>query len=153
MPIHGVDNVKKAMAKTKREANVNIKGVYLAGLAPIVTETPADTGVTRNSWFLSVGSPFSLLSSRDGSMKGSGSLSSAESMPDWVLNKKIYFTNNRPNITVLEYGGFPNPVKRGSYIKKSKSYQKLSSGGFSKQAPGGWVRAILIRMENKIRSL
>jgi hypothetical protein len=153
MPIKGMDDVKKAIAKTKRDANFNIRGVYLAGLKPMVMETPADTGVTRNSWFLTVGSPFSLTTSREANKSGSGSLASVESMPKWVLNKKIYLTSNRPNIAILEYGGYPNPVRQGSWIKKSQSYEKLSSGGFSKQRPGGWVRKNLIRMKNKIRSL
>jgi len=52
---------------------------------------------------------------------------------------------------VLEYGGFPSPVEKGSYIKGK--YQKLSANGFSKQAPNGWVRATVIQMQNKIRSL
>jgi hypothetical protein len=151
MPIRGMDDVKKAIAKTKRDANENIMGVYLSGLGNIVAETPADTGVTRNSWFLTVGTPFSLLGARNGSDSGAGSVASIGTMPDWVLNKKIYYTNNRPQITLLEYGGYPNPVKNGSWI--DGKYQKLSSGGFSKQAPGGWVRSTLIKMQNKIRSL
>jgi hypothetical protein len=75
-------------------------------------------------------------------------------MPAYVLNKKLYLTNNGPGINSLEYGGFPNPVIKGSYIKKSKSYEKLSTGGWSNQIdPGGWVRKTLILMQNKIRSL
>jgi len=62
-------------------------------------------------------------------------------MPKIVLNKKIFYTNNLPYIGVLEYGGFPVPGG------------DLTSGGFSKQAPEGWVRKTLIQMQNKIRSL
>ena len=74
-------------------------------------------------------------------------------VPDYVLNKKMYFTNNLPNIVPLEYGGYPQPVKLGSWDKKKKAYVKKSDGGFSKQAPGGWVRATLIAMRNKIKTL
>jgi hypothetical protein len=74
-------------------------------------------------------------------------------MPQSVLGKSLYFTNNAPAINILEYGGFPTPVKKGSYIKRSKSFEILSIRGFSKQAPNGWVRATLIAMRNKIRSL
>jgi hypothetical protein len=153
MPLHGLDNVKKMIAKNKREANENIKGVYLAGLQDVIAGTPADKGTHRNNWFLTVGSPFSLFG-RDGDKKAAQSYLSLETMPDYVLNKKLYFTNNGPGINSLEYGGFPNPVKKGSYIKKSKSYEKLSAGGWSNQVdPGGWVRKTLILMQNKIRSL
>tara|TARA_R110000851_G_scaffold26163_1_gene74440 strand:- start:288 stop:749 length:462 start_codon:yes stop_codon:yes gene_type:complete len=153
MPLHGLDNVKKMIAKNKREANANIKGVYLAGLQNIIAATPADKGTHRNNWFLTVGSPFSLYG-RDGDKAASQSYISLETMPKYVLNKKLYFTNNGPGIIPLEYGGFPNPVEKGSYIKKSKSYEKLSTGGWSNQVdPGGWVRRTLILMQNKIRSL
>ena len=152
MPLHGLDDVKKMIAKNKKDANTNIKGVYLAGLSNIIAATPSDTGVHRNNWFLTVGSPFSLFG-RGADSKGGGSEASVNTMPDYILNKKIYFTNNAPAISLLEYGGYPSPVKKGSYIKKSKSYQILSINGFSKQAPNGWVRSTLISMSNKIRSL
>jgi len=154
MPLHGLDNVKKAMRKNKREANKIIKGVYLAGLTDIVSGTPADKGRARNNWFLTVGQPFGLSTSgRPDNKTGAWSMISMASMPKNVLNKKIFFTNNLSYIETLEYGGFPIPVEKGSYIKRSKSFEKLSSGGFSKQAPGGWVRKTLILMQNKIRSL
>ena len=55
MPLDGMDNVKKMIAKNKRDANENIRGVYLAGLSNIIRATPTDTGRARNNWFLSVG--------------------------------------------------------------------------------------------------
>ena len=74
-------------------------------------------------------------------------------MPTGVLNKKVFFSNNLPYIKALEYGGYPDPVKLGTYDKKLKEHVKKSSGGFSKQAPGGWVRTTLIAMANKVRKL
>ena len=61
MPLHGLDDVKKMMNKSKDDANTKIKGVYFAGLSNIIAATPADTGVHRNNWFLTVGSRFTLL--------------------------------------------------------------------------------------------
>ena len=152
MPLDGMDNVKKMIAKNKRDANENIRGVYLAGLSNIIRATPTDTGRARNNWFLSVGVPFSL-AGRPSKRGGGGSERSLQQLPGWVLNKKIYFTNNLPYIGMLEYGGFPSPVEKGSYIKRSKSFEILSINGFSKQAPNGWVRTTLIKMQNKIRKL
>ena len=130
--------------------NTNLKGVYLSGLGNIIAGTPADEGIHRNAWRLSVGTPSSATTTSK-SKAGASSLRQLEKMPDMVLGKKIFFTNNAPAITTLEYGGFPNPVKKGSYI--NGAYQKLSFNGFSKQAPNGWVRSTLISMQNKIRSL
>lgn len=152
MPLIGRDNVKKMIRENKKKRNQDIRGVYFAGLTNVVEGTPVDEGRARNNWFLSVGVPFSL-SGRTESASGGGSTRSLNSMPEYVLNKKIFYTNNLPYIGALEYGGFPNPVERGTYNKKTKSYEKRSGGGFSKQAPSGWVRATLIKMANKIRSL
>lgn len=152
MPLLGIDKVKKAMQETKVRMNENIRGVALYGLGKMIEETPADKGIHRNNWFLSVGFPATLFG-RDGNGSGNGSYRSLQSMPKWILNKKVYFVNNGPAITTLEYGGFPSPVENGSYIKKSKSFQILSINGYSKQAPNGWVRSRLIKMQNKVRSL
>ena len=152
MPLHGLDDVKKMMNKSKDDANTKIKGVYFAGLSNIIAATPADQGLHRNAWFLSVRAA-SVKTRKLKNKGGVNSINQLYKMPESVLGKKIYFTNNAPAISLLEYGGYPSPVKKGSYIKKSKSYQILSINGFSKQAPGGWVRSTLISMSNKIRTL
>ena len=146
MPLKGLDDVKKAMAKTKKQANIDIGSVYFAGLSAIIKATPVDEGRARNNWFLTVSNP-SGLSGRPQDLSGSGSDASLMSMPENVLNKKIYFTNNLPYIGVLEYGGYQNPSKGDK-----------TTAGYSKQlrpfkSPKGWVRATLISMSNKIREL
>lgn len=153
MPLIGRKKVDEAIIATVVAANENIKGVYFAGLANIIQETPADTGRARNNWFLTVGNPSSRTTT---SKSGTSSVTQLSKMPDFVIGKKLYFSNNLPYISTLEYGGYPNPVENGSWI--NGKFQKLSEGGFSKQldksnSPRGWVRATLIRMGNKIRSL
>ena len=138
MPLKGLDNVKKAMnVDIYLQMNNDIKGVYLAGLTNVIKETPVDSGRARNNWFLSVSSP----STKITSVSGSANFNQLNKLPKRVLNRKLYFTNNLPYITTLEYGGFPIPGG------------DLTIGGFSKQAPNGWVRSTLILMANKIRSL
>lgn len=152
MPLLGKEKVFSMFEKGKENLNTDLKGVYLSGLSNIISGTPADKGLHRNSWFLSVASPVtSTTSSKD--IKGSNSFRQLAQMPKGVLGKKLFFTNNAPAINVLEYGGFPSPVKRGSYIKRSKRFEILSVNGFSKQAPQGWVRVTVLRMANKLRSL
>jgi hypothetical protein len=147
MPIKGMDDVKKAMAKTKSNSNLKVKAIFFDGLSEIIKETPVDTGRVRNNWFLTTGQSFSLSGGRAASKSGSGSISSLSTMPDKVLNNKIFFANNMPYIETLEFGGYPNP-----------SSGTKTSGGYSKQlipfnTPKGWVRSNLIRMANKVRSL
>lgn len=151
MPLRGRENFDKLTAKGLENINKDLRGVYFAGLTNIVQGTPVDKGRARNNWFLSVFTPSN--ESTTSVSNGLSALRSLRQMPKYVLNKKIFYTNNLPYIETLEYGGYPDPVERGSYIKKSKKYEKLSSGGFSKQAPNGWVRSTLIKMRNKIRSL
>lgn len=153
MPLLGREKVNFELeVGIKNRINTNLKGVYLSGLGNIIAETPADSGIHRNSWFLTAGVASNETTSSKSSA-GTSSLRQLGKMPVNVLGKKLFFTNNAPAINILEYGGFPSPVKKGSYIKESKSYQILSINGFSKQAPNGWVRAALISMRNKIRSL
>lgn len=151
MPLLGRKSVEIAMDKVVLSANDDLRGVYFAGLSEIVKGTPVDEGRARNNWFMSVGAP-SNKTTTSASTGGGGSLSQAGKIPKNVLGKKIYFTNNLPYISLLEYGGYPSPVKNGTYVK-GKGFEIRSINGFSKQAPNGWVRATLIRMQNKIRSL
>jgi hypothetical protein len=163
MPLLGREKVKKMTEDAYIRINDNVRGVFVGGLFNIMEGTPvgltqselpkgtaSTSGLTKNNWFLSVGIP----SSQTTTSKSNGlaSIRQLRKMPKLVMNKKIFYTNNKPNINSLEYGGFPNPVKKGTRVK-GNTYQKLSSGGFSKQAPSGWVRKTLIAMANKIRSL
>ena len=150
MPLKGLKGVKLAIDQLEQSANDNVRGVYLAGLKNIVQETPADKGRARNNWFLSVTAP-SNKTTTSASIGGGASLSQASKMPKRVLGKKIFFTNNLPYIGILEYGGFPKPVKKGSRI--NGRYQKLSRNGYSLQAPRGWVRINIKRMQSKIKKL
>jgi hypothetical protein len=134
MPLQGqVD-----LSKVKKILNKDLKGVYFSGLKQIVEQTPVDTGRARNSWFLSVGQPFGL----------SGQTNSlaqiTENMPKSVIGKNLYFTNNLPYSVTLEYGGYPNPPKNPT---------GKTQGGFSLQAPNGWVRSTLKLMQRKIANL
>jgi len=153
MPLLGREKVDYELeVGIKDRMNTNLKGVYLSGLGNMIAGTPADEGIHRNSWFLTVGVA-SNATTTSKNKTGSNSIRQLKKMPFVVIGKKMFFTNNAPAINVLEYGGFPSPVKKGSYIKSSKSYEILSVNGFSKQAPAGWVRKTLIAMRNKIRSL
>jgi len=137
-------DVKKMISDNKKQANKDIRAVYLSGLTAIIKATPVEEGRARNNWFLTVGNPSGLFG-RNKDKSGGGSQSSANSIPGDVLNKKVYFTNNLPYIETLEYGGYPNPSKG-----------KKTTSGYSNQlrpfkSPKGWVRATLIAVGNKIK--
>ena len=141
MPLIGKDRVLKLINTSKTIANDDLRGVYFAGLSAMIKQTPVDEGRARNNWFLTVGKPSNSTTTAV-SHGGSGSISEVFSMPIDVLNNKIFFTNNLPYITTLEFGGYPQPGT------------DRTIGGMSSQvAPDGWVRKTLIAMGNKIRNL
>jgi len=140
MPLLGKEKFKKLTDEGYESINNDLRGVYLQGLFNIVKGTPVDEGRARNNWFLSIGAPSGKTTTSKA--KGLGALRQLRQMPKRVLNRKIFYTNNLPYIETLEYGGYPDPSKG-----------EKTAGGFSKQAPGGWVRGVLIAMSNKIRAL
>ncbi len=141
MALIGLKNVKKAMAGLKDSANDDVRAIYINGLKTIVKPTPVDEGEARNGWFLSVGTP-DLSGNRSASKSGSGSFADILKMPLVVLGKKIFYTNNKPYMGLLEYGGFPQP-----------GTDKTVNGFSTQVAPKGWVRIALKRIANKIRAL
>lgn len=68
-----------------------------------------------------------------------------------VSDKSMFFFNNSPYARVVEFGGYPNPVKLGTWIKKEKRFRKLSRGGFSKLAPRGMLRTNVVSMKIRLR--
>ena len=151
MPLKGLGNVKQEIRKVRKDLNDNVRAVWFTGLTSMVLESPVDEGETRNNFFLTVDKPSA--ATRGKSKAGNGSLRSVKRLHKKVLGKTFYFANNKPQAHVLEFGGYPTPVKQGTWNKKTKSYEIRSIKGFSKQAPKGWIRAVVIRMQNAIRKL
>jgi len=150
MPLIGLDKVEKAIGDLVVEQNNRVKAIYIQGLSAIITQTPVsfkDGGRLRNNWFLTTDKPSQ--STRGVNLRGNGSYSSLNKMPEFVLDKTIYFTNNMPYATTVEYGLYPKNPSKGSYIGNGQ-YQILSQNGYSKQAPNGMVRANLVRMRAKL---
>ena len=163
MPLHGLDNVHKAIQEKIEERNDQLRANYTMALTDMVVGgyggrgTPVhfkDGGRTRNGWFLSVGSPSFRTTVIEGGKSAPSSMAQIASMPKNVLGKKIYFTNSSPAILFLEYGGYPKPPKRGTYTGGGDDgYQILSINGYSRQAPNGMARFALTKLQNRIKRL
>ena len=146
MPLIGLPKVKKAIDRTVEGLNTDLRKAYIKGFSEIIKGTPVDKGRARNNWFLTFGTP-----SRSTTTIPNNNPKTPN--PKNVLGKKTYLTNNLPYITKLEYGGFPDPAKKGSYLGKGKGYKIKTTGGFSNQARKGWVRSAMARIQAKIRAL
>ena len=135
MPLIGLDKVEKAIDNIVLEQNKKVKAIYIQGLSAIITMTPVhfkDGGRLRNNWFLTTGKPSSGSNRKAEGEASTGSHNSVAKMPDFVMDKTIYFTNNLPYASVVEYGGYPKNPKRGtntSLIKGEPEYQFLSING------------------------
>lgn len=69
------------------------------------------------------------------------------SLRGWKPGATFYVINPAPAAGVLERGGYPNPPAKGSYNYTTRTFEILSSGGFSRQAPEGMVRVTLNRIQ------
>ncbi len=95
---------------------------------------PVDIGGARFGWAMSDGSPSSWLPPKGSS--GSGPNTATFASPFQIT----WIVNNVPYIGVLEFGGFPGDGPK-------------TKGGFSTQAPGGWVRKAISLLEFSLNAI
>lgn len=135
-----------------KKTEFSIKRVFVnyvfALYSSIVKKTPVDTGRARGNWNISVGSVDTTTTNK--TMKSG--LKYTEDDINVNGDTSVFISNNLPYITTLEYGGYPNPPKKGSYNKKTKTWVTKSVGGFSKQAPEGMVGVTLANNDNILKA-
>lgn len=76
---------------------------------------------------------------------------SVEELPEIKGNTTVYICNSLPYINVLEYGGYPDPVKYGSWDKKQHKFVIKSINGYSKQAPQGMVGLTCLEFDRYVK--
>lgn len=129
--------------KTEQELEDQITAILLKLNSLVITRTPVDKGDARNAWIATLGSA-------SGSIGKGDSLNKANSIAAGAAGKIYWLANNNPYISVLEYGGYPDPPKKGSWNKSRHQWDIKSSGGYSKQAPEGMVRISMIEIKRYI---
>lgn len=110
------------------------RAIAITILNNIQVLSPVDEGRYRGNHIVSFGVPDHSYSERTGSM--SVAFDAINGMKNNEITK-IYIQNNLPYAAVIEFGGYPNPVKKGSWNKFTQSYEIKSINGYSKQAPQG----------------
>lgn len=122
---------------------------------PLDTMNPGDGGQAKASWEAKIGSKGqSNKSARD--KTGDTTKEKAKQVAMTNIAQDFYLTSTCEYIGVLEYGGYPNPVKKGTYLSSKQSkdgvsgpgYHKFSVDGYSKQAPHGMVRITIADFQN-----
>lgn len=135
---HWTMDLNKYAEKKKVEFKEVRKSYAFALYSSIVKKTPVDTGRARGNWNITVGHDDTTESTRT-----TPQFKSPDQMPKVEGDETIYISNNLPYITKLEYGGYPNPPKKGS---------GKTVNGYSKQAPEGMVGVTLANNENIFNS-
>ena len=122
-------DLNKYAKKKKVEIKKVRKNYAFALYSSIVKKTPVDTGRARGNWNITVGHDDIL--PKENTVP---QFKSVEEVPKVEGDESIFISNNLPYITKLEYGGYPNPPKKGS---------GKTINGYSKQAPQGMVGVTL----------
>ncbi len=147
------------------EINAFRKWVALSIYERIIKRSPVDRGFYRASHNVSVVSKSTAKPKKPSSQRQGSEASGAEKvafhggiarLADIDLKSSIWVTSNLPYSEVIENGGFPTPVKKGSYIRRGRpggpGHVIRSAGGFSRQAPMGVYRISIQEVISQIQS-
>lgn len=167
------DQVARFRSDTRENIDRKVRGTTLGLFRGIILGSPVDQGRFKGNWQTSAGVPITTSIDRI-DPSGSAALSDVVSNMSGAGGLS-WMTNNLPYAEVLEFGGYPNPPKRGTRIPGKKkaslglgafsaniglrqamavkanlrepgTYEIRSIGGYSKQAPAGMVRINMARI-------
>lgn len=113
----------------------------------VIRLTPVDTGSLRLGWTVQVGAP-DLNPPKGGAPLSPSKITAA--LRAYKPFDVVYVVNARPYAPVVEEGGYPDPVKRGSWDRKRKRFVIKSAGGFSKQARRGMLLVTIMGVRQVI---
>ncbi len=126
-----------------------MRGTAASVFSQSIEVSPVRTGRFKGGWVATGAKP----STRAGSSDKNGS-KTIEKMMRVIMGNKDWsvftLTNNTPHAIPLEYGLYPNPVKKGTWDKEKGKYEIRSTGGFSNQATEGIVRPIMARAKAEL---
>lgn len=152
------DQVANFASGTKVEIDRRVRGVTLGLFRGVILGSPVDEGRFRGNWQTSVGQP------AEGTLDQvdkSGAAAIAAILANMGgAGSQTWMTNNLPYSEVLEFGEYPNPPKRGTWVKAAGRgkrrvaghFEIRSIGGYSKQAPAGMVRVNMARIAEILKA-
>lgn len=129
--------LEKLAAKVQLDIETVARKATLQVFAAVVKKSPVDTGRFRANWNVSYGTPDTAVTSSTQTARADAEVQKVQSLP---VGGVVYLSNSLPYAQVLEYGGYPNPPKKGSHKRGEDGYATHVRGGFSMQAPQGMVR-------------
>jgi len=145
-------DIENLSDRTIRKLNKIVKVAAMELFKSVIMMTPVDTGRARGNWQCTMTRPADGVIDSEQSEEATIAKMMEITLKSSIRNG-IFLTNNLPYIQKLEYGGYPNPPKNGSYDKKSKGFVIKTEAGYSKQAPAGMVRVSLERIEKDLKEI
>ncbi|MCK5603264.1 hypothetical protein KAR91_15380, partial [Candidatus Pacearchaeota archaeon] len=118
---------------------------------PVGDFDPEHEGLTKANWQLTVGAPATGVLDKHEPNRNRSSIK-VPATPNGLFNRNWWFVNNLPWIDTLEFGGYPQNVKLGSYNRRTGEFEIRTIGGFSKQAPIGMFRKNLAKWPKFLRN-
>lgn len=155
--------------KTQKVVVLMIKKIAFEIYKRVLKWTPADKGLLRGAWTISIGSPSDANTQKMLAKKGKSDLTVSSQMAEGINELSnmttptiIWFSNAMPYVETVEFGGYPNPPKRGSFVsaRTGKSGKRVkgtgqfvikSVNGFSRQAPRGMLGISILEVVNWIK--
>lgn len=144
-------NPTNFVAKIETDLCNHQKKIAMDALRGVIEASPVDSGAFKGNHRLTINNEDHGFDPNTKDATGSQALAKGLSvLAGLVPFSKVYIQNNTPYGTALENGGYPNPVKKGSWVK-GVGYVKKSAGGFSKQAPLGIYGVTFTLIKEKYR--
>lgn len=155
------DQIKKFILEVNTKETEVIKNIRIGVSESIIDKTPYDTitpgdgGQAKASWVATIGTQ-GRSNDSEKDKDGSETKNKAAQVAKSNIDEDFYLTSTCDYIGVLEYGGYPNPPKKGTYLKGSQSkdgisgpgHHVFSEGGYSAKAPRGMVRITVADFQN-----
>lgn len=148
---HNANEIKKEIAKELFTRVINRTPTFA------IDDPSHPPGTAKGNWGATKNRPSSNIRKRVDS-QGQRTIAAMETVVDKLLaGEPVFLSNSVPYIRKLEDGGYPNPVKLGTWDPVSKQYKKLSTGGWSNQlipfGPAGMVKITLTEFEEIANSV
>lgn len=114
----------------------------------VTLKSPVDTGRFRANWNVSYAAVDTTVTSSTNQARADEEVLKAQTLP---VGGVVYLANSLPYARTLEYGGYPNPPKKGSKKKGEDGYAIHVRGGYSFQAPQGMVRVTAVEFSDYVQ--
>ena len=116
--------VDKAVDAMEKDSEKLVKGTLLGIFSKTIARTPVESGRLRNNWHTGIG--IQNMGQRKANKSGLNSLNDAnKTLKKVKMGDVVYFSNNLPYASRIEYGGFSKAPRGMLRISVAEAGLKL----------------------------